>query len=120
MKVYEVFRAEDEGEAMAHVGSVQAPDDDFAVEYAREVYSRRQEATRLWVVSRESVLVIEDEDFLHPPLDRSFKMGVAYRVTVEKRKVLRESLKRTAPDPTPDPAPNEAEQETEQEAVHEA
>lgn len=98
MSVYEVFRAGEDDEAMAHVGSVQAPDLDFAAQYAREVYSRRQEAARLWVVPRESVLVVEDEDFLRPPLDRSFKMGVGYRVTVEKRKALRENVKGGAAD----------------------
>ncbi|MDQ3458575.1 MAG: phenylacetic acid degradation protein PaaB [Deinococcota bacterium] len=93
MNVYEVFRSEAEGGVMVHVGSVQAPDPEFAAQYAREVYSRRNEASKLWVVPRESVRVIEDADFLRPPLDRSFKMGVAYRVTVEKRKTLRERLR---------------------------
>jgi ring-1,2-phenylacetyl-CoA epoxidase subunit PaaB len=89
MKVFEVFRCEEEGGVMQHVGSVQAPNLEFAGQYAREVYSRRQEATKLWVVPRESILVIDDEDFLRPPLDRSFRMGVAYRVTVEKRKNIK-------------------------------
>ncbi|MBX6342475.1 MAG: phenylacetic acid degradation protein PaaB [Thermomicrobiaceae bacterium] len=88
MRVYEVFRQEEEGEAMRHVGNVDAPDDELALQYAREVYSRRGEATRLWVVPREAILEIVDPDFLRPPLDHSYRMGEAYRVTVMKRRQI--------------------------------
>lgn len=91
MAIFEVFRTDDKGGVMTHVGSVEAPHLELAVQYAREVYSRRQEATKLWVAPRDAIAVVEDQDFLQPPLDRSFKMGVAYRVTVDKRKELRES-----------------------------
>lgn len=89
MDVYEVFRQEKEGEAMVHVGSVDAPDPGLAVQYAREVYSRRGEATRLWVVPRIAVVEIEDQDFLRPPIERAYRMGEGYRVTIAKRRELR-------------------------------
>ncbi|MDI3340473.1 MAG: phenylacetic acid degradation protein PaaB [Sphaerobacter sp.] len=88
MHVYEVFRQEAEGESMRHVGNVDAPDDELALQYAREVYSRRGEATRLWVVPRAAIVEIVDPDFLRPPLDHGYRMGEAYRVTVMKRRQI--------------------------------
>ena len=81
---WEVFRQEKEGEAMRHGGSVLAPDAELAVHYARELYGRRQESVRLWVVRRSDIHDIEDPDLLQPPLDRSFKKPGGY--------VMREKL----------------------------
>jgi ring-1,2-phenylacetyl-CoA epoxidase subunit PaaB len=92
LAVYEVFRQEESGGPMVHAGQIEAPDDGLAYDYAREGYSRRGEATRLWVVRRDAVTEISDHDFLDPPLDRSYRSGKAYRVAVGKRRALRESL----------------------------
>lgn len=73
LEPYEVFRQEKEGDAMRHGGSVLAPDRVLALHYARELYGRRQESVRLWVVRRADVAVLDDPDLLQPPLDRSFK-----------------------------------------------
>ena len=40
---------------MRHGGSVMAPDAVLAVHYAREMFSRRQESVRLWVVRRADI-----------------------------------------------------------------
>jgi phenylacetate-CoA oxygenase PaaH subunit len=58
--IYEVFRQERKGQAFAHAGSVEAPNDEFAEAYGREQYGRRGESTALWVVPRDSVHEIED------------------------------------------------------------
>jgi phenylacetate-CoA oxygenase PaaH subunit len=81
---WEVFRQEKEGDPMRHGGSVLAPDAELAVHYAREMYGRRQESVRLWVVRRADVHELEDVDLLQPPLDRSFKKPGGY--------VMREKL----------------------------
>ena len=60
MTVYEVFRQERKGQALQHAGSLEAPNDEFAEEYAREFYGRRQESEALWVVPRSAVREIED------------------------------------------------------------
>ena len=52
--IFEVFRQERKGQAFAHAGSVEAPDDEFAEEYAREQFGRRGESVALWVVPRDA------------------------------------------------------------------
>ena len=78
LEPWEVFRQEKEGGPMQHGGSVLAPDAELAVHYARELYGRRQESVRLWVVRRADVHDLSDPDLLNPPLDRSFKKPGGY------------------------------------------
>jgi ring-1,2-phenylacetyl-CoA epoxidase subunit PaaB len=77
-QVWEVFRQEKDGDAMRHAGNVRAPDRDLAIHYARELYARRQESVRLWVVPRTEISDLADPDLLLPPLDRTFKKPGGY------------------------------------------
>jgi ring-1,2-phenylacetyl-CoA epoxidase subunit PaaB len=88
-EAWEVFRREKDGDPMRHGGSVVAPDAELAVHYAREMYGRRQESARLWVVRRSDILDLDDPDLLQPPLDRSFKKPGGY-VMREKLAAARE------------------------------
>ncbi|MDQ3552946.1 MAG: hypothetical protein M3395_00840 [Chloroflexota bacterium] len=76
--VWEVFRQEKDGDPMRHAGNVRAPDRALATHYARELYSRRQESVRLWIVSRGDITDLSDPDLLQPPLDRTFKKPGGY------------------------------------------
>ena len=76
--VWEVFRQEKDGDPMRHAGNVRAPDRELAMHYARELYGRRQESVRLWVVPRTEITDLADPDLLLPPLDRSFKKPGGY------------------------------------------
>jgi ring-1,2-phenylacetyl-CoA epoxidase subunit PaaB len=96
LEPWEVFRQEKEGDPMRHGGSVMAPDAELAVHYAREMYGRRQESVRLWVVRRSDVHELEDRDLLQPPLDRSFKKPGGY-VMREKLAAARERSGTTKP-----------------------
>ena len=58
--IFEVFRQERRGQAFQHAGSVAAPDDAFAEQYAREQYGRRQESEALWLVPRDAVHPVQD------------------------------------------------------------
>ena len=78
LEAWEVFRQEKDGDPMRHGGSVMAPDAELATHYARELYGRRQESVRLWVVRRGDILDVDDPDLLQPPLDRSFKKPGGY------------------------------------------
>jgi ring-1,2-phenylacetyl-CoA epoxidase subunit PaaB len=90
LEPWEVFRQEREGDPMRHGGSVMAPDATLALHYAREMFGRRQESTRLWVVRRSDIAVLDDPDLLQPPLDRSFKKPGGY-VMREKLAAAREA-----------------------------
>ena len=90
--VYEVFRQEKDGDAFRHAGNVVAADDELALHYARELYSRRQESHRLWVVRRDAIRDLDDPDLLRPPLDRSFKKPGGYVM----RDKLEQARKRAA------------------------
>ena len=78
MEPYEVFRQDKDGDPMRHGGNVLAPDPELALHYARELFGRRGESDRLWIVRRADIQVLEDPDLLHPPLDRSFKKPGGY------------------------------------------
>ena len=84
LEPFEVFRQEKDGDPMRHGGNVLAPDPELALHYAREMFGRRGESVRLWVVRRADINVLEDLDLLQPPLDRSFKKPGGY--------VMREKL----------------------------
>jgi ring-1,2-phenylacetyl-CoA epoxidase subunit PaaB len=76
--VWEVFQQERDGDPMRHAGNLRAPDTELARHYAREMYGRRGESARIWAVPRESIAVVDDADWLDPPLDRSFKKPGGY------------------------------------------
>jgi len=78
LEPYEVFRQEKDGDPMRHGGNVLAPDRELALHYAREMFARRNESTRLWVVRRADIAILEDPDLLNPPMDRSFKKPGGY------------------------------------------
>ena len=63
---------------MRHGGSVIAPDPTLALHYARELYARRGESLRLWVVRRGDIVEVDDQDLLNPPFDRSYKKPGGY------------------------------------------
>ena len=89
LEAWEVFRREKDGDPMRHGGSVMAPDALLATHYARELYGRRQESVRLWIVRRADIVDLDDPDLLQPPLDRSFKKPGGY-VMREKLAAARE------------------------------
>jgi ring-1,2-phenylacetyl-CoA epoxidase subunit PaaB len=96
LEAWEVFRRERDGDPMQHGGSVMAPDPELALHYARELFGRRQESVRLWVVRRSDILDLEDPDLLQPPLDRSFKKPGGY-VMREKLAAAREAAGQPKP-----------------------
>src|SRR5262245_36307348 len=78
LEPWEVFQQQKDGDPMRHGGNVMAPDAELAMHYAREMFGRRNESTRLWVVRRADIGVLEDPDLLDPPLDRSVKKPGGY------------------------------------------
>ncbi|MBF6612853.1 MAG: phenylacetic acid degradation protein PaaB [Chloroflexi bacterium] len=81
MPVFEIFQQPREGKAFEHGGNLVAPDVEMAILYAREFYARRQESHSIWIVPREAIVEISDQDLLHPPaVDRSYRSVAGYSV----------------------------------------
>ena len=59
---WEVFVQFGAGKDVVHVGSVRAAEASIAWHVAREIYTRRERATRLWVVPRARIYASEGED----------------------------------------------------------
>lgn len=69
MNVYEVFLKKPGRDEFRHAGSLEAPDPEMALLYARETYDRRFEGAQLWLVDRSHVLVA-DESQLEVNVDK--------------------------------------------------
>lgn len=53
--LWEVFIRGRQGLNHKHVGSLRAPDEQMALENARDVYTRRSEGVSIWVVRSEDI-----------------------------------------------------------------
>jgi phenylacetate-CoA oxygenase PaaH subunit len=84
--VFEVFRQERKGQPFQHAGSLAAPDERFAEEYAREFYGRRGESAAVWVVPRSAIHEIDD---FADELERNYHRVDGYSLK-EKLRVARE------------------------------
>jgi phenylacetate-CoA oxygenase PaaH subunit len=93
--IYEIFRQERKGQAFQHAGSLDAPNDQFAEEYAREFYGRRQESEALWVVPRSAVHEIHD---FVDELERNYHRVDGYSLKVK----LKEARERAGTAPAGD------------------
>ncbi len=59
--LYEVFLRPRNGLAHKHVGSLHAADDKMALQHARDVYTRRGEATSIWIVRTSGIIASDPE-----------------------------------------------------------
>jgi len=81
-KLWEVFTQSKPGDPYTHAGSVRAPDREIALLNARDVYSRRQEATCIWVVPTEEITSSSPEDmgpFFNPADDKIYRYPGFYK-----------------------------------------
>ena len=62
MKTYEVFLKKEGKDPFSHAGSVDAPDDELALTYAREAYGRRSEGDQMWVVRRSDIIIADETE----------------------------------------------------------
>jgi ring-1,2-phenylacetyl-CoA epoxidase subunit PaaB len=58
-QLWEVFIQSKPGQPFKHAGSIHAFDRDLAIENARDVYTRRNEGTSLWVVPSKEIVAID-------------------------------------------------------------
>ena len=62
MQLYEVFIRSRRGLDHKHVGSLHADDPEQALEYARDVYTRRGEGVSVWVVESRNITASQEAD----------------------------------------------------------
>ncbi len=80
--VWEVFLQKKSGQAHVHAGNVHAPDKEMALQNARDVYSRRNEAVSIWVVAAEHIYATSPDDkgpFFDPANDKIYRHPQFYK-----------------------------------------
>ena len=79
--VWEVFIQSKNGLAHKHVGNVHASDKIMALENARELYTRRNEGSCIWIVKTIDIVSSESEDseaFFDPSNDKIYRHPTFY------------------------------------------
>ena len=80
--LWEVFVQAKSGTPHKHAGSVHAADKEMALQNARDVYSRRNEATCIWVELSEHIVSSTPEDvgpFFEPANDKIYRNPNFYK-----------------------------------------
>ena len=82
--IWEVFIQSKNGLAHKHAGNVHAEDKEMALQNARDLYTRRNEGSCIWVVKSEHIVssVPEDaESFFDPANDKVYRHPTFYKMT---------------------------------------
>jgi ring-1,2-phenylacetyl-CoA epoxidase subunit PaaB len=83
MQLYEVFIRSRRGLDHKHVGSLHAEDPGQALEYARDVYTRRSEGVSIWVAKSSDIHASQEEDnesFYDPMDDKPYRHATHYQL----------------------------------------
>ena len=81
--LWEIFIRSDHGLAHKHVGSLHAADAGMALENARDVYTRRNEGTSVWVVRASDIVASAPEErgsFFDPAEDKVYRHPTFFTV----------------------------------------
>jgi ring-1,2-phenylacetyl-CoA epoxidase subunit PaaB len=81
--LWEVFVQTKPGQPHRHCGSVHAHDREMALQNARDVYTRRNEGTSLWVVPANYIIASAPEDmgsFFEPSNDKVYRHPTFYTI----------------------------------------
>lgn len=78
---YEVFIQLQRGKPHVHAGTLDAVDDEMALQFAREHYGQDQACVHVWVVPRAALIGTDyDKDVITRYTDRSYKYARGYSV----------------------------------------
>ncbi len=84
--LWEVFVRSKSGLDHKHCGSVHAADAQMAIQNARDVYTRRQEGTSIWVVRSDQIVASDpdtrDRDF-EPAADKVYRHPTFYQLPAD-------------------------------------
>ena len=90
MHLYEVFIRSKRGLDHKHVGSLHAEDPEQALEYARDVYTRRNEGVSIWVVESKNITASSPSDkgpMFDPSRDKVYRHPTFYDIPDEVGKM---------------------------------
>jgi len=79
--IWEVFIQSKPGLAHKHVGNLHAADKEMALQNARDLYTRRQEGTCIWVVPFDAITSSSPEndgEFFDPASDKAYRTPTHY------------------------------------------
>ncbi len=79
--IWEVFVQSKPGLPHKHAGSVHATDKEMALQNARDLYTRRNEGTCIWVVPLDAIvssMPTESESFFDPSDDKIYRHPTHY------------------------------------------
>jgi len=86
LPLYEIFVRSSRGLDHKHVGSLHAESSEQALEYARDVYTRRSEGVSIWVVNSSNITASQEEDaesFYDPADDKPYRHAMHYTLPEE-------------------------------------
>ena len=84
MPSWEVFIQPKKASPFKHMGNLHASDEEMALQNARELYTRRQEGTCIWVVRTEHIISSQPEDsetFFDPSKDKIYRYPGFFKVS---------------------------------------
>lgn len=88
LELFEVFIRSKRGLDHKHVGSLHAEDNEQALEYARDVYTRRSEGVSIWVIKSADICASQEDDsesFFDPSDDKPYRHATYYPLPKEIR-----------------------------------
>ncbi|MBT6276599.1 MAG: 1,2-phenylacetyl-CoA epoxidase subunit B [Chromatiales bacterium] len=84
--LWEVFVRSQHGVSHRHVGSLHAPDAQMALFHARDVYTRRNEGTSIWIVRSADIVAsapAEKDVLFEPSNDKVYRHPSFYDIPDE-------------------------------------
>jgi len=82
-QLWEVFLRSKRGLNHVHVGSLRAADSEMALQHARDLYTRRNEGTSIWVVPSAAIAASspdERDPFFAPSADKVYRHPTFYAI----------------------------------------
>lgn len=79
--LFEVFVRANRGLSHVHVGSLHAPDEQMALRNARDLYTRRNEGTSIWVVAAAAITTSDPDEkgvFFESPAGKNYRHATYY------------------------------------------
>ena len=79
--LWEVFVRAGRGLSHVHAGSLHAPDAEFALRNARDLYTRRSEGTSIWVVPADAITTSDPDSkgaFFESPAGKNYRHATYY------------------------------------------